>query len=82
MKRNSSSTICSKSRAGKLGAAARWTDHEKIPTKLTRIYTDDFNYLADLSSNSGYPVVLLVHRCIQHIRHKHGYRALWSGNLD
>lgn len=68
--------------AGKAGAAVRWLDHEKIPTKLTRIYTDDFNYLADLSSNSGYPVVLLVHRCIQHIRHHHGYSALWSGNID
>ena len=70
------------SAAGKLGAASRWKDHETIPTKLTRIYTDDFNYLADLSANSGYPVVLLVHRCIQHIRDKHGYSSLWSPYID
>lgn len=68
--------------AGKLGAAIRWHDHKKKPTKLTRIYTDDYDYLNSLSANSGYPVVLLVHRSIQHIRHKHGYSALCSSDYD
>ena len=80
MNKTLKSRQCSK--AGKVGAAVRWFDHEKISTKLTRIYTDDFNYLADLSFSSGYPVVLLVHRCIQHLRLKHGYSAVLSPNID
>ena len=66
------------SAAGKLGVASRWKDHDKKPTKLVRMYTDDYDYLAHISSNFGLPVVLLVHRCIQHIRDKHGSSAFSS----
>lgn len=61
--------------AGSAGAASRWENHDKIPTKLVRMYTDDYDYLASFSRNSGYPVVFLVHRCIQHIRNRHGFSA-------
>ena len=67
-----------RSKAGSAGAASRWENHEKKPTKLVRMYTDDYDYLAGLSRNAGYPVVLLVHRCIQHIRVNHGFSALSS----
>ena len=67
-----------RSKAGSAGASSRWENHEKKPTKLVRMYTDDYDYLASLSRNSDYSVVLLVHRCIQHIRDKHGYSALCS----
>lgn len=68
--------------AGSVGAASRWENHEKKPTKLVRMYTYDYDYLADLSRNNGVPVVLLVHRCIQHIRLNHGYSSLWSSDND
>ena len=64
--------------AGSAGAASRWDNHEKKPTKLVRMYIDDYDYLDVLSRNTNYPVVLLVHRCIQHIRDCHGYSALSS----
>ena len=68
--------------SGSVGAASRWENHVKKPTKLVRMYTDDYDYLAGLSRNSRYSVVLLVHRCIQHIRHKHGFSALSSSDND
>lgn len=67
-----------RSKAGSAGAASRWENHEKKPTKLVRMYTDDYDYLACLSRNFHYSVVLLVHRCIQHIRDQHGFSALFS----
>lgn len=66
--------------AGSAGAASRWENHEKKPTKLVRMYQDDYDYLADLSRINCVPVVLLVHRCIQHIRFNHGLSALWSSD--
>lgn len=79
MRNNKELTLSEKrSRAGSAGAASRWENHEKKPTKLVRMYTDDYDYLATLSRNAAYPVVLLVHRCIQHIRAEHGFSALSS----
>lgn len=68
--------------AGSAGAASRWKNHEIKPTTHTRIYRDDYDYLAGLSRNNGVPVVLLVHRCIQHIRLRHGLSALWTADND
>ena len=68
--------------AGSAGAASRWENHEKKTTKQVRMYTDDYDYLAGLSRNNGVPVVLLVHRCIQHICNRHGLSALWSSDND
>lgn len=68
--------------AGSAGAASRWKNHAIKSTTHMRIYKDDYDYLACLSRNNGVPVVLLVHRCIQHIRHRHGLSALWSSDND
>ena len=57
--------------AGKLGAAARWKDHEKKSTKLVRMFKDDYDFLANSSHGLGLPVIIMVHRCIQHIRDCH-----------
>lgn len=67
-----------RSMAGSVGAASRWQNHEKKFTKLVRMYTYDYDYLHSLSLGLNLPVVVLVHRCIQHIRVCHGPSALRS----
>lgn len=68
--------------AGSAGAASRWENHEKKPTKLVRMYTYDYDYLDSLSLGLNLPVVLLVHRCIQHIRFCHRPSELRSADND
>lgn len=67
-----------RSLAGSAGAASRWENHKKKPTKQVRMYTHDFDYLDSISLGLNLPIVVLVHRCIQHIRCCHGPSALRS----
>lgn len=39
-----------KVKAGKIGSASRWKDHEKVKTKLVRVYESDYNAIRWLAS--------------------------------
>lgn len=42
------SLACSK--AGQIGSAIRWSGHEKVKTKLVRIYESDYNAIRNLAA--------------------------------
>lgn len=42
-----------KSKAGKIGSALRWANHEKVITKQIRVYQHDYDILSRLSSVYG-----------------------------
>lgn len=49
-----------KSKAGKIGSASRWANHEKVTTKQIRVYDDDYSILSSLSASSG-SIASVVH---------------------
>ena len=40
-----------KSKAGKIGSASRWANHEKVITKQIRVYEYDYYLISRLSSD-------------------------------
>lgn len=42
-----------KSKAGKIGSASRWANHEKVITKQIRVYQYDYDFISLLSSVHG-----------------------------
>lgn len=67
------------SRAGKLGCAARWKDHIKQPTKIVRVYNEDFDYFADYCRGSDVSFIMALHFLVTFIRERHGYSAFMCG---
>lgn len=59
-----------KSRAGLIGSASRWANHEKVITKQIRVYDDDYSILFSLSASAG-SIAAVVH-----------YALVDSGYLD
>lgn len=49
-----------KSKAGKIGSASRWVDHEKVITKQIRVYDYDYSILSSLSASAG-SIAAVVH---------------------
>lgn len=39
-----------KVKAGKIGSSSRWKDHEKVKTKLVRVYESDYNAIRWLAA--------------------------------
>lgn len=73
MKHSTRSKQCSK--AGKIGCAVRWKDHEKEKTKIVRVYENDFDYIATYCANARIPFILGFRLLVRYIRRCEGYSA-------
>lgn len=67
------------SRAGKIGSSSRWKNHIKEETKLVRVYTNDYDFIASYCDNFGISFIMAFRYLCRFVRRNHGYSAyIWE----